>query len=117
VKKRMAEVVAGIAQVTGAKIALTIEGSNAAVFNHPVPTELAMNVAKEVAGEDKVVETPPVLGGEDFSDLAAVRPGAFIRCGNGDSAGLHHAAYDFNDQAIPFGTTFWIKLVENTLAA
>ncbi|MES0033096.1 M20 aminoacylase family protein [Mesorhizobium sp. M0040] len=117
VKKRIAEVVVGIAQTTGAKIDLKIEGSNAVVFNHPVPTELAMNVAKDVAGEHNVVETPPILGGEDFSDLAQDRPGAFIWCGNGDSAGLHHAAYDFNDQAVLYGTSFWVKLVENTLAA
>ena len=45
------------------------------------------------------------------------RPGAFIFCGNGDSAGLHHPAYNFNDEAIVFGTSYWIKLVENTLAA
>lgn len=116
VKKRMAEVVAGIAQVTGANIVLTIEGSNAAVFNHPVPTELAMNVAKEVAGEDNVVATPPMLVAEDFSDLAKHRPGAFIWCGNGQSAGLHNAGYDFNDEAVLYGTSFWIKLVENALA-
>ena len=45
------------------------------------------------------------------------RPGAFIFCGNGDSAGLHHPAYDFNDEAIVYGTSYWIKLVENKLAA
>ena len=45
------------------------------------------------------------------------RPGALIFCGNGDSAGLHHPAYNFNDEAIVYGTSYWIKLVENTLAA
>lgn len=115
VKKRIGEVVAGIAQVTGAKIDLTIESSDAVVFNHAAPTELAIRAAKDVAGEDNVHETPPVLGGEDFSYMAKARPGAFVWCGNGDSAGLHHAAYDFNDEAIPYGTSFWIKLVEKTL--
>ncbi|TIM39098.1 MAG: amidohydrolase [Mesorhizobium sp.] len=117
VKKRAGEVVAGIAQVTGAKIDLTIESSDAVVFNHAAPTELAIRAAKDVAGEDNVHETPPVLGGEDFSYMAKARPGAFVWCGNGDSAGLHHAAYDFNDEAIPYGTSFWIKLVEKTLKA
>ncbi|RWN24711.1 MAG: amidohydrolase [Mesorhizobium sp.] len=115
VKKRIGEVVAGIARVTGAKIDLTIESSDAVVFNHAAPTELAIRAAKDVAGEDNVHETPPVLGGEDFSYMAKARPGAFVWCGNGDSAGLHHAAYDFNDEAIPYGTSFWIKLVEKTL--
>ncbi|WP_027056465.1 M20 aminoacylase family protein [Mesorhizobium erdmanii] len=117
VKKRMREVVAGIAQVTGAKIDLTIQTSDAVVFNHAMQTALAIRAAKDVAGEDSVLETPPILGGEDFSYMAEARPGAFVWCGNGDSAGLHHAAYDFNDQAILYGSSFWIKLVENTLVA
>ncbi|RWQ13501.1 M20 aminoacylase family protein [Mesorhizobium sp.] len=115
VKKRVGEVVAGIAQVTGAKIDLTIQSSDAIVFNHAMPTELAIRAAKDVAGEDNVLETPPVMGGEDFSFMAQARPGAFVFCGNGDSAGLHHPAYNFNDEAIPYGTSYWIKLVENTL--
>ncbi|MER8563387.1 M20 aminoacylase family protein [Mesorhizobium sp. M0578] len=117
VKKRIGEVVAGTAQVTGAKIDLAIQTSDAVVFNHAMQTELAIKAAKDVAGEDNVLETSPVLGGEDFSYMAQARPGAFVWCGNGDSAGLHHAAYNFNDESILYGTSFWIKLVENTLVA
>ncbi|THK35181.1 amidohydrolase [Ensifer sp. MPMI2T] len=117
VKKRVTEVVAGVAQLTGAKIDLVIQSSDAVVFNQTRQTELATKAAKEVVGEDNVVNTPPVLGGEDFSYLAKARPGAFIWCGNGGSAGLHHAAYDFEDKAIPYGTSYWITLVENTLTA
>jgi hippurate hydrolase len=43
------------------------------------------------------------------------RPGAFIFCGNGDSAGLHHPAYDFNDEAIPLGVSYWVRLVETAM--
>ena len=64
-----------------------------------------------------VHEMPPLMGAEDFAYMLEERPGAFIFCGNGDSAGLHHPAYNFNDEAIVFGTSYWIKLVENTLAA
>ena len=64
-----------------------------------------------------VHEMPPLMGAEDFSYMLEARPGAFIFCGNGDSAGLHHPAYDFNDEAIVYGTSYWIKLVENKLAA
>lgn len=115
VKKRVGEVAAGIAKITGAKIDLTIQDSDAVVFNHALPTGIAIQAAKDVAGEHNVMETQPVMGGEDFSFLAQARPGAFIWCGNGDSAGLHHPAYNFNDEAIPYGTSYWIKLVENTL--
>ena len=59
----------------------------------------------------------PLMGAEDFAYMLEARPGAFIFCGNGDSAGLHHPAYNFNDEAIVYGTSYWIKLVENTLAA
>ncbi|TIL38105.1 M20 aminoacylase family protein [Mesorhizobium sp.] len=117
VKKRIGEVVAGIAQMTGAKIDLTFQNGELVVFNHPEPTELAIRAAKDVAGEGNVVETPPILAGEDFCHLVNARPGAFVWCGNGDSAQLHHPAYNLNDEAVPYGTSFWIKLVENTLVA
>ena len=58
---------------------------------------------------------PPMMGGEDFSFMLNERPGAFIWVGNGDSAGLHHPAYNFNDDVIPLGTSYWVKLVETAL--
>jgi len=64
-----------------------------------------------------VYENPPMMGGEDFSYMLQARPGAFIFCGNGDSAELHHPAYNFDDEAILHGSSYWIRLVENTLAA
>ena len=73
-------------------------------------------MAKEVAGAQNVHDMPPLMGAEDFAYMLEARPGAFIFCGNGDSAGLHHPAYDFNDEAIVYGTSYWIKLVENKLA-
>src|SRR6266567_1462520 len=78
--------------------------------------EVVAGVA-QIAGEANVHETPPLMGAEDFAYMLEARPGAFIFCGNGDSAGLHHPAYNFDDDAIVFGTSYWIKLVENTLAA
>jgi hippurate hydrolase len=85
--------------------------------NHAAQTDTAIRIATDVAGDGNVHETPPLMGAEDFSYMLEARPGAFIFCGNGDSAGLHHPAYNFNDDAILYGTSFWIKLVENTLAA
>ena len=57
-----------------------------------------------------------MLGGEDFSFMLNARPGNFIFVGNGDTAGLHHPKYDFNDEAIPFGTSYWVRLVERRLS-
>jgi len=117
VERRVHEVVAGVAQITGASIDLKYERGYPVTVNHAAQTELVARIAGEVAGAANVHETPPLMGAEDFSYMLEARPGAFIFCGNGDSAGLHHPAYNFNDEAILHGTSFWIKLVENTLAA
>ncbi len=117
VEKRVREVVAGVAQITGAKIDLRYKNNYPVTRNHAGPTETARRAAKLVAGDANVHEMPPLMGGEDFSYMLEARPGAFIFCGNGDSAGLHHPAYNFNDEAIVYGTSYWIKLVESTLAA
>ena len=117
VEKRVREVVAGVAQMTGARIDLVYERGYPVTVNHASQTDVAIRVAQEVAGEGNVHETPPLMGAEDFAYMLEARPGAFIFCGNGDSAGLHHPAYNFNDEAIVYGTSYWIKLVENTLVA
>ncbi len=117
VEKRVREVVKGVAQMTGAKIDLVYERGYPVTKNHAAQTDIAIQVAKEIAGDANVMEAPPMMGAEDFSYMLQARPGAFIFCGNGDTAGLHHPAYNFNDDAIVYGTSYWIKLVENTLAA
>jgi amidohydrolase len=117
VEKRVRAVVAGVAQMTGAKIDLTYERGYPVTNNHAIQTQFATRVAKEIAGDTNVHEMPPLMGAEDFAYMLEKRPGAFIFCGNGDSAGLHHPAYNFSDEAIVFGTSYWIKLVENTLPA
>jgi amidohydrolase len=117
VEKRVREVIAGVAQMTGAKIDLVYERGYPVVVNPVAQTDFATQVAKEIAGGANVLEMSPMMGAEDFAYMLEARPGAFIFCGNGDSAGLHHPAYNFNDEAIVFGTSYWVKLVENTLAA
>jgi amidohydrolase len=117
VEKRMHEVCSGVARMTGAKIDLKFEYGYPVTVNHAAQTDIATRVAKEIAGDSNVHEMPPMMGAEDFSYMLEARPGAFIFCGNGDTAGLHHPAYNFNDEAIVHGTSYWIRLVENALAA
>jgi len=117
VEKRVREVVAGVAQMTGARIDLVYERGYPVTVNHAAQTEVARRVAKEVGGDGAVAETDPMMGAEDFAYMLEARPGAFIFCGNGNTAGLHHPAYNFNDEAIVYGTSYWIRLVENSLAA
>ena len=88
------------------------------IFSGVPPVVSVATVAAQVVGNERVdTDVAPVMGAEDFSFMLNARPGAFIFVGNGDSAGLHHPAYDFNDEVIPIGTSYWVKLVETAMAA
>jgi metal-dependent amidase/aminoacylase/carboxypeptidase family protein len=116
VEKRVREVVEGTAKLYGAKATLTYKRDYPVTVNHARQTEFAAQIATEVVGRNRVDTTvPPVMGAEDFSFMLEARPGAFIFVGNGDSAGLHHPEYNFNDEVIPVGTSYWVKLVETAL--
>ena len=116
-QKRVREVVEGTARLYGAKAEVKYSIGYPVVVNDEDRTSFAASVAREIAGNDKVdADFPPMMGAEDFAYLLQERPGAFIFVGNGDSAGLHHPAYDFNDEAIPIGTSYWVRLTETALA-
>lgn len=84
--------------------------------NDPVGTTRAASAAQEVAGMDRVsLDMPTSMGGEDFSFMLNVVQGAMINIGNGPSAGLHHPAYDFNDDVIAWGCSYWTTLVRQRL--
>jgi hippurate hydrolase len=115
-EKRLHEVVEGTAKLYGAKAKLTYHRDYPVLRNHEAQTGFAAGVASEVVGRERVdTDVAPVMGAEDFSFMLEARPGAFIFVGNGDSAGLHHPAYDFNDEVIPIGTSYWVRLVETAL--
>ncbi|MBN9232382.1 MULTISPECIES: M20 aminoacylase family protein [Phyllobacteriaceae] len=117
-EERMRQISAGLAAAHGAVIEVDYEANYPVTFNHPEEAVFSGDVAAKVAGDAKVLRAiPPVMGGEDFSYMLEARPGAFIFIGNGDSAGLHHPAYDFNDEVIPHGVSYWVKLAETALAA
>jgi len=117
-EKRLPVVVENTATAYGAKAKLTYKRGYPVLVNHDKQTEFAASVASQIAGQDKVdTGLPPMMGAEDFSFMLNARPGAFIWIGNGASAGLHHPSYNFNDEAIPFGTSYWVKLVETALPA
>jgi hippurate hydrolase len=115
-ESRLRDVVEGTAKVHGAKATLTYRRDYPVTSNHPLQTEFAAAVAGQVVGTGSVdSNTPPLMGAEDFSFMLEARPGAFIFIGNGDSAGLHNAGYDFNDDVIPIGASYWARLVETAL--
>ena len=116
VEKRLHEVIEGTAKLYGAKAKLVYKRDYPVTRNHERQTAFAAEIARDVVGKDRVDDkVAPVMGAEDFSYMLEARPGAFIFVGNGDTAGLHHPAYNFNDELIPVGASYWVKLVETAL--
>jgi amidohydrolase len=115
---RIRQICNGIAAAHGADVAVSYHRNYPVTVNHAVETGHAVTVAGDIAGNAKVnAAIDPMMGGEDFSYMLLSRPGAFVFIGNGDTAGLHHPAYDFNDDAIPHGVSYWVRLAESRLAA
>jgi hippurate hydrolase len=117
-ERRFRAIVTGIAAAADVSFALDYRRNYPATINPVNQSEFAAAVARQVAGVDRVrTDDPPVMGAEDFSFMLEARPGAFIWLGNGDSAGLHHPSYDFNDAALPYGMAYFAQIVETALAA
>ena len=86
--------------------------------NDAEKTSFVAGVAKEIAGESGVdTAVQPMMGSEDFSFMLNERPGAYIFVGNGDTAGLHHPKYNFDDTAAPYGVSLWAKIIESGMPA
>ena len=84
--------------------------------NHEQQTQFCVQVAQDLVGEERVdADAVPTMGAEDFSYMLNARPGTFVFLGNGDTAGLHHPQYDFNDEAITFGCQYWLHLVDKAM--
>jgi hippurate hydrolase len=112
-EQRMQAMCDAVAATHGGQITLKYDRITPATINSDQQAEFAAEVATSVAGS--CAEAALSLGGEDFSYMLEVRPGAFVMVGNGDSAPLHHPEYDFNDEAIPNGCSFFAELVEQRL--
>jgi amidohydrolase len=117
-EQRVTEVAQAVARLHGAKANVRYQRDYPVVVNDQGATEFAASIARDVAGAEQVDDNlTPVMGGEDFAFMLQARKGNFIFIGNGDSANLHHPAYDFNDKAIPFGSSYWVRLIERALPA
>lgn len=108
----------GVAAAYGADIEFAYRRYVPVTLNHAEETELAIRAAGRLVGPGAVNNKQAVsMGAEDFAYMLEARPGAYIFVGNGPSAGVHHPAYDFNDEALPYGIGYWVTLVETMLAA
>ena len=114
VMARLEAIVQGQAAAYGGEADLTYEVGYPATVNDPGRTAFAAEVAREVSA-DVVDDAGPEMGAEDFAYMLEKRPGAYLFVGNGETAGLHHPAYDFDDTAAPAGASFFARLVERAL--
>ncbi|OSP54514.1 M20 aminoacylase family protein [Pseudoruegeria sp. SK021] len=101
------------AEMFGGSASVTYTRGYPVMVNSESETDFAAEVARGVAGECGLA--PLVMGGEDFAYLLQERPGAYILVGNGDSAAIHHPEYNFNDEIIPAGCSWWAEIVEHRL--
>jgi amidohydrolase len=115
---RIRAIAENVCAAFGARASLEYNRGYPVTFNDPAKTEFMADVARAVSGEAGVDTTvAPLMGAEDFSYMLLQRPGAYIFVGNGDTAGVHHPAYDFNDEAAPYGVSLWAKIIEHGMPA
>jgi hippurate hydrolase len=116
-EKRLREITQSVADTYGCEVQLEFRRGYPVTVNHDIETEIATQAASAVVGAGNIdINTPPLMGGEDFSYMLEARPGAMILIGNGESAGLHHPKYDFNDEIIPYGISYWAQIAEQNPA-
>jgi amidohydrolase len=120
VEARIRRIAEGVALAVGTSVDLRYERYCPATVNSAAETETAAAVAAEVAGEGNVDrEIEPTMGSEDFAFMLQASPGAYIFIGNGagdGAVGLHNPHYDFNDEILAIGASYWARLVERVLA-
>jgi hippurate hydrolase len=106
----------------GARATVTVDEAQRfpALLNHPESTEFARQVALDWVGEDGLIANmQPLTGSEDFAVMLERCPGCYLLIGNGDGEGgcmVHNPGYDFNDDCLPTGASYWVRLVETFLA-
>jgi hippurate hydrolase len=110
---RIREICNGVAATFGGTADINYMRGYPVMVNHETQTEFAAEVARTVSGQCE--EAPLVMGGEDFAFMLEERPGAYILVGNGDTAAVHHPEYNFDDNAIPAGCSWWAEIVEQRM--
>jgi hippurate hydrolase len=127
VERRMGEIAQGVATAFNAGVDFSFKRNYPPLVNHPAQTAFAIEAMKAVVGEDKVdANVEPTMGAEDFAFMLQAKPGCYVFLGNGDGehrqgghglgpCQLHNGSYDFNDQLLPIGASYWVRLVEMSL--
>lgn len=120
VEARMKELSSGLAASFGAEARVDFRNIFAPTINDPMEADFAADICSEIVSQEKVLREPPlIMASEDFSFMLQQVSGCYINIGNGDGEavrGVHNPGYEFNDQAIPYGVSFFANLVEKKLA-
>jgi len=115
-KDRIRSVSEQTAKAFGATANVTLDLGYPVMSNAPQQTEFAAQVASKIVGSENVTtDTPAIMGGEDFAFMLEERPGAYILVGNGSTPMVHHPKYNFNDEALIYGATYWARLIETAM--
>ncbi len=114
-ERRVQEICNGIAATFGGAADVAYYRGYPVMVNSDEQTGFAADVARSVSGSCD--EAPLIMGGEDFAFMLEERPGAYILVGNGDTAAVHHPEYNFNDEAIPAGCSWWAEIIEQRMPA
>jgi hippurate hydrolase len=119
IERRVGAIAHGVGEALQIEVDVRYERGYPPTVNSEAETDLAADVAAEVVGDDRVDRaTPPVMGAEDFAYMLEQRPGSYIFLGGGrPEAPLHSPQYDFNDEALTIGASYWARLVERLLPA
>ena len=112
VTAEMQDVISAVATDQGVTANLVIEPLCPITRNHRVQAAYARDVAGRLMGATAVTEGEPLMASEDFAFFLEQRPGAFAFIANGDTPPLHHSAYDFNDEILGLGASYWVRLIE-----
>ena len=112
-ERRLSEIANGTAEMMGATAEVDYLRNYPVMVNAEAETEYAAAAARAVSGACD--EAPLIMGGEDFAFLSNARPGAYILVGNGDTAPVHHPEYNFTDDAIPAGCSWWVEMAQSRM--
>jgi hippurate hydrolase len=127
IERRMREIAQGVASAFNAGVDFSFKRNYPPLVNHPAQTAFAIEAMKAVVGADKVdANVEPTMGAEDFAFMLQAKPGCYVFLGNGDGehrlgghglgpCQLHNGSYDFNDQLLPIGASYWVRLAEMSL--
>jgi len=119
-EEQMHQITKSMCEAYGASYEFEYEHRYPATINSEEEAEIAGKVAQKVVGEDRVNLSPTAgMGSEDFAYMLQEKPGSYIWIGNGDGEGscmVHNPGYDFNDEILPIGATYWVKMAEEILS-